>query len=131
MKKTGEETELRKSFGFAENQHNKELNTELIERREVPDSPFLAVRSGEEWFLMFGKYRLNKIVHKSYEDVLEDAKNATWDRIIQVIGCIVEFNEEIKKLERLRILFSFSGFFKFGIKNTCANILTGPLLTKF
>lgn len=100
MTKIGKETELRKSFGFAENQHSRELNSELIERKEIPDSPFLAVRSGEEWFLMFGKYRLNMIVHKSYEDVLEDAKNATWDRIIQIMGCMIEFNEEIKKLEK-------------------------------
>ena len=100
MKKTGEGTEFEKSFGFAENPHNRESNSELIERKEIPDSPFLAVRNGEDWFLMFGKYRLNMIVHKSYEDVLEDARNATWDRIIQVMGCIVEFNEEIKKLEK-------------------------------
>lgn len=61
----------------------KYTNEELVEVKPIKDTPFVAVKVGEGWFLALGKYRLSGI-KETEEDVIEDSKNTTWDRLIQV-----------------------------------------------
>lgn len=76
--------------GTAKKTDNNQSNSQLIEYVQIEKTPFTAVRKEEEWYLMMGKYRLNDQPFKSLKEVQEDAKDASWFRIMQVVGVMVE-----------------------------------------
>lgn len=82
---------------------NKDLNYELIEKYEIPNSPFTAIRNDKEWFLVLGKYRLTDTL-RTKEECIEDAQDASWFRVMQVVGIMLE--EYDKKTEILKRLDS-------------------------
>lgn len=66
-------------------------SNELTERIRVENTPFMAVRLDEEWFLTMGKYRLSS-TYKSLDEMLEAEKviGMNWDLLTGVIGLMVE-----------------------------------------
>lgn len=62
---------------------------ELVEHRKIEDTPFTAVRVNEDWFLTMGKYRLTEKL-KTVEECQEEAKDASWMRIMQIVQIMIE-----------------------------------------
>lgn len=81
--------------------NNKEVQ-ELVKREEVEQTPFTIVTTEEGSFLTMGKYRLTEA--KTIEEIRKEAKQVTWNRLIQVIMLLnetmKEVNEEINKSEK-------------------------------
>lgn len=75
---------------------DKEKNTELIQKTEVPDSPFVIVTTEEGSFAALGKYRLTE-VYKTKQEAIDHVSRVTWNRIIQVISLVTEILKEAKK----------------------------------
>lgn len=79
---------------------NKNLNSnkEMIKLNEVKNTPFSILEKLEneeyEYYVMLGKYRLSESF-KSLEEAMEDAKRTDWERLMQVVGVMVEeFNNK-------------------------------------
>lgn len=79
------------------NEVDKEESTsgknELMEKVEVKDTPFTAIRMDDKWFLTMGKYRLTE-PRESLDAVMKDAEDASWWRILQVINIMIQENEK-------------------------------------
>lgn len=79
-----------------EEQH--EVATQLIERKEVDNTPFVIVHSTEkgEYFGALANYRLTEI-YDSYELAKKAVTKLNWDNIVRVIAIIVEqYNKQNK-----------------------------------
>ena len=78
MKKTQilkmQTTESESSENFAENTDNKHSSTELVERKQIGNTPFIAVRVNEQWTLTIYKYKVveNLESYEACEDYLAD-----------------------------------------------------------
>lgn len=70
---------------------NKHLvsNDKLIEQIPLEGTPFHATKRGDEWYLTFGRYRLTDNLG-SLEKVKHDAGDASWFRIMQIMGIVIE-----------------------------------------
>lgn len=73
-------------------------NTEMIERHEIKDTPFYAVREQENWYLLLGRYRLNEHPFKTREEVEKEAEEVNWHRLMQVMRIVAE--DVTKEIER-------------------------------
>lgn len=73
----------------------------LIEQKQVDGTPFTAVRVNEDWFLTLGKYRLTDKL-KTLGECIEEAKDASWWRIMQIMNIMIQEHEENKTLERTK-----------------------------
>lgn len=69
-------------------------NAENAEIVKIEDTPFTAVRQNDKWYLCIGKYRLADNL-KSLEDTKEEAKDASWWRLMAIMRIIAEevYNE--------------------------------------
>lgn len=74
-------------------------NTETVEKIEIENTPFTAVRIDDKWYIVMGKYRLtNEIATK--EEALAAAIDESWWRIMSVIkAMIIEHEEQKGKLK--------------------------------
>lgn len=79
-----------------ENEEPNDKNEQLIERVEIPESPFVAVRHDKKWFLTMGKYRLTEEL-ESLEECEKQAFDTSWFRIMQIIGIMMEEYEVNKQ----------------------------------
>lgn len=80
------------SNGSANEIDKSNLNSEkekLVEIKSIPETPFTAVRAGEKWFLALGRYRLTQPLEDE-QACIENAKDVSWDRIVQVMRIISE-----------------------------------------
>jgi len=73
---------------------------QLLEQVPIEDTPFTAVKLDDKWFLTLGKYRLSEVM-PSLEMVKEDAKDASWNRIMQIILIMIKENEQ-QKIDTLK-----------------------------
>jgi len=66
-------------------------NAEIV---KIEDTPFTAVRQGTKWYLCIGRYRLADNL-KNLKEVKEEAKDASWWRIMAIMRIIAEevYNE--------------------------------------
>lgn len=88
------------SLNTTEEQNNKESNSkELIEKRQIPETPFTAIRIEDKWFLTLGKYRLTNPVD-SYEAIEADAQNTSWDRLLQIMKIVVM--DELEQRDKIK-----------------------------
>lgn len=74
-------------------------NKQILEYKKIPDTPFTAVRVDDVWYLLMGKRRLTAEL-PSLEACEEEAKDASWMRIIQVMMAVIDetlTEYEIKK----------------------------------
>lgn len=83
------------SLGNAKETNKQNSNYELIERIEIEDTPFTAIRNDKEWFLTMGKYRLTEPL-QSLKEVKENAEKSDWFRVMQIIGIMIEEYETKK-----------------------------------
>lgn len=83
--------EQKQSFKYGEETHNNESNSdkELFEMRHIEGTPFTAVKMQDQWFLSIGKYRLTEKL-KSFEECVEDSKDASWFRMMQIMKIMIE-----------------------------------------
>lgn len=70
---------------------------ELLEQIPIEDTPFIALRIDDKWYLTLGKYRLTKEL-PTLEAVQEETKNTTWMRIMQIIQIMIN-EHQIKEQE--------------------------------
>lgn len=78
--------------------HNSNLNSKLIDIIKLEGSePFTAVRKGDNWYLMMGKYRLSE-PRQTFEEVEEDAKSTSWLRLMQVMRIVIQDEKEEQAL---------------------------------
>lgn len=72
------------------NQNNSNLNYELIKRKEIENTPFTIITIEEkESFISIGKYRLSES-YKTIEEAEINAKIIDWNKIMQIIGIMIE-----------------------------------------
>lgn len=64
-----------------------------VERKEIENSPFTAIRIGDECFGSMGKYRITE-VYESIEEVEKELEVITWNRIVQVVILMIETKKE-------------------------------------
>lgn len=70
--------------------NNSNLNYELIKRKEIEGTPFTIVTIEEkENFITVGKYRLSE-TYKTTEEAEINAKTIDWNKIMQIIGIMIE-----------------------------------------
>lgn len=73
-----------------------ELNSELVGREEIKNSPFHVVTIDGESFGVMGDYRLTE-KNRSKKEVVKQLKSITWNRVIQVIMILEEIKSKNKK----------------------------------
>lgn len=62
----------------------------LIERVEIKNTPFKAVRYDNKWLLTMGKYRLSSIDLESYDEVIKYLDENKW----KIIGNMILILQE-------------------------------------
>ncbi len=77
----------------------KPVNTELVNREDVVNSPFSVVTTEEGSFGVLGKWRITE-VHANKEIVHEELSVVTWNRIMQVISLVLEANKETELMSQ-------------------------------
>lgn len=85
--------------GNAKEQDKQESNTELIEEKEITDTPFKAVRHDKDWFVALNRYRISGSL-ASYEECVEDAKDVTWKRLIDVMSIVNEIQAQVREMKK-------------------------------
>lgn len=75
------------------NTTDKQTSSQLVEHEKVEGTPFTVVRHEEKCYVMLGNYRLTE-EFKTMIEAIEDGKRFDWERIMQVIGVMIE---EFKK----------------------------------
>lgn len=83
-----------------QSKQNSSDEKQLFQQIKIEDTPFTAVKMGEEqWFLTMGKYRLSENL-KSLEECIENSKDASWWRIMAVVNIMIKENETDQKYEK-------------------------------
>lgn len=78
---------------------NSESNTkQLVEQIAINDTPFTAIKVGENWFLALGKYRLTNQLN-TLEECKAEAQDASWIRIMQIMKIMIQEHELEKQLD--------------------------------
>lgn len=72
---------------------------QIIEKIDIENTPFTAVKADQEWFIMMGKYRLTKGI-KSKDEALAAGLDESWWRIMQVIQIMIDEHEYRKGKEK-------------------------------
>lgn len=82
----------------AKAQDKQNSSEQLMQYHQVKDTPFTIIKHEKGNTVMIGKYRLSED-YETAEEAMKDAKRMDWDRIMQVIGVMLEEykNEKSKK----------------------------------
>lgn len=68
-----------------------EKSEKLVERVEIENSPFVAVKvSNETWILTLGKYKISNKSYKSLEECKQPVINKEWELLFTVIAIVSE-----------------------------------------
>ena len=91
---------LSKKRSFAKeqiNDTNNELNSnsELKETRQIPDSPFKAMRYDNKWIVTIGRYRATEPLN-SYEECENAVYNPNWNILSCAMMAIIEATNKLK-----------------------------------
>jgi hypothetical protein len=84
---------LEKNVNEADKQN---YSDELVKQIPIEDTPFMAVKMEDYWFLTLGKYRLTEKL-KSLQECKDEAENTSWFRIMQIVNVMIKEHEEEKK----------------------------------
>ena len=71
---------------------------ELIQRKDIKDSPFSIITIDGKSFGVMGEYRLTE-EGGSIKEVQKQLEKITWNRIIQVVMILEEIKNKVKKEE--------------------------------
>lgn len=90
MKSTDNKTtDLGNSQTNVNEQDKQDSSEQIMKYEHVEGTPFTVISHEKGHTVMIGKYRLSDDYH--FEDeALEDAKRMDWDRIMQVMGVMIE-----------------------------------------
>lgn len=88
--------ELLSTQNNAEGIHN---SKPLIEREEIPNTPFKIIHLQEKWFIVMGDHRLTEL-YNTKEEVLEYFHNHMWETIIHVILLVIDYKQEWQNLQK-------------------------------
>ena len=67
---------------------------QLFTTEHLENTPFTMINQDEKWFGVIGEHRISEM-HKTKEELEEDLKQISWNRIVQVLWAI---NTKINKL---------------------------------
>lgn len=70
------------------NSSSNSKSTELVEKIEIPNSPFLVIVTEEGAAGVMGNYRLTEI-YPTKEEAIKAVKKIDWNNIVKVISCIL------------------------------------------
>lgn len=76
-----------------ENKNKSNSGEQLVEQHAIPNTPFTAIKYDSKWYLTMGKYRLTKEL-PTKEKAIYESKNASWNRLMQVIQIMIDNNLE-------------------------------------
>lgn len=90
-------TEDMKQQHDTSNTQDKQLSK--YERHETGDTPFMVVETPTEtdetkYLVLLGNYKIDEL--NTLEEALKSATDITWERVIQVIGMMIENKEKMK-----------------------------------
>lgn len=76
---------------------------QIVQQWPVEGTPFTTWKYKDEYFLSLGKYRLSEHF-KTKEEADEDAKDASWERIMQIIKIMIQEHDTEQKnlIQKLR-----------------------------
>jgi len=83
----------------AEEVSNNVSGTELVERYQVPNSPFTVIKVEGKNFGVMGEYRVTEEMN-SRGEVEDELKCITWNRIIQVMMILEEIRKKDKNFNK-------------------------------
>lgn len=75
-------------------------NEELVKKIEIENTPFTAIWYKEEWNLLLGKYRIAG-PFKEENEVMEAAKDTSWDTLLKVMQALIEGNMNWKERQEI------------------------------
>lgn len=70
---------------------------ELIEREEIKNTPFTIIKTKGKCFGVLGQHRITE-EFSTKEEVKEDLREITWNRITQVLMIVIEKLKENKTI---------------------------------
>lgn len=82
----------------AEDQNKEHSSEELVERHQIPGSPFTSVKHQDQYYLLMGKYRLNEQPLASHDEVIQYANDNEYDVILKMI--MIVFNDLVEQGKR-------------------------------
>lgn len=78
-----------------ETQDKQNLNSELVERIDIENTPFTIIGIDGMFFGVMGKYRITDEA-KTKKEIEKELQSMTWNRVVQVILLLLETQKEIK-----------------------------------
>lgn len=114
--KSEENTELSNTYGNANQTNNKDYSTneildikvkdaefvkkmkngeELVKREMVEGTPFVIISQEKSHIVTIGQYKLEE--YQNIEQAREDANRFDWERIMQVVDIMINYNLNLKK----------------------------------
>jgi hypothetical protein len=72
---------------------------QLVEYEQVKGTPFTAVKDGNKWYVLMGKYRLTEAMETKAEAV-KDAEEITYFRIMQIFNIMMQDYQDQKKIQK-------------------------------
>lgn len=99
-------TALSKLFGNAKktskpNYSEMEDDEQLIQQIPIEGTPFTAGKHDGKWYVLMGKYRLNETPFATLLEAVENSKDTSWFRYLQVMQAIALETYEEKHKETL------------------------------
>lgn len=100
--KTMETLQLKKSSQSAKEVSKKDSSTkneELIQRVQIPESPFTVITTDNKSFGVMGEYRITED-YETKKEVIVELEKITWNRMVQVFMILNEVTKD-KKIQEL------------------------------
>lgn len=79
----------------ADQEPSSDYSRQLHAKEEIPDTPFMAVKFGDHWYLTLGKYRLTEPLTR--DQVIQEAYDTSWTRIMQIMQILIDENYELRQ----------------------------------
>lgn len=73
----------------------KELNTEIIKRDKVPNTPFEYINKGDGWFIGMSPFILTPTFKSKHEAKLHLESNK-WNTIVNLMTSLLHYNNELQ-----------------------------------
>lgn len=96
----------------AEGTHNN--NSSLINKTEVPNTPYVIVQAGDKHFVVMGKYRLTQ--PQTLKECEEWLKEITWEKIMTFIHVMMEMEFEYKNAMIKELETKIADYEKHGVE---------------
>lgn len=93
---TTREKEQSHGNAYQKKPDNSSSGEQLVEQHPIKNTPFTALKYDGKWYLTMGKYRLTKEL-QTKEKCIYESKNASWNRLMQVIQIMIDNNTETKQ----------------------------------